>query len=278
MKAIILASLSLLIFTSEIPNKKKCPSGEFVFIPAGSTIIAGQSLSLDAYWISDREVSNCEYNAFLEALKEAGKDEEYAICRIANDKWITETSEFNEPYSTYYSTHPAYENYPVVNISHEAALLYCEWLTENSKEKNINYRLPSRIEWIYAARGGLDIAEYAWGGPYLRNKKGEYMCNFRMIGDEFIHVNDSNRITVAEEFIKTRDLTTITAPVDSYWPNEYGLYNACGNVAEMIDVRGVAMGGSWNDTGYDVRIESEKKYTDPSPFIGFRVLKEELPN
>ncbi len=47
----------------------------------------------------------------------------------------------------------------------------------------------------------------------------------------------------------------------------------CGNVAEMIDSNGIAMGGSWNSTGYDVQVTSEFIYDAPNPFVGFRPVR-----
>jgi formylglycine-generating enzyme required for sulfatase activity len=64
----------------------------------------------------------------------------------------------------------------------------------------------------------------------------------------------------------------ITAPVNSYFPNDIGLYNVCGNVAEMLAEKGVAAGGSFEDTGYDIRIQSTKQYSGAKNDIGFRVL------
>ena len=61
-------------------------------------------------------------------------------------------------------------------------------------------------------------------------------------------------------------------PAKSHHPNNYGLYNMSGNVAEMVYERGIAYGGSFLDTGYDIRIDSEKPYDAPSPLIGFRVI------
>ena len=57
-----------------------------------------------------------------------------------------------------------------------------------------------------------------------------------------------------------------------HYPNEFGLYNVCGNVAEMVDERGIAYGGSFLDPGYDIRIDSETHYDAPSPKVGFRVI------
>jgi hypothetical protein len=47
-----------------------------------------------------------------------------------------------------------------------------------------------------------------------------------------------------------------------------------GNVAEMLNEKGIAKGGSYNSPGYDVRIESKMNYNDASPEVGFRVFME----
>jgi formylglycine-generating enzyme required for sulfatase activity len=65
---------------------------------------------------------------------------------------------------------------------------------------------------------------------------------------------------------------TITSNANSYYPNQFGIYNMSGNVAELVSDDTVAMGGSWNDTGYDVRVESEQPATKPKSTIGFRVV------
>ena len=63
-----------------------------------------------------------------------------------------------------------------------------------------------------------------------------------------------------------------TVPVKTYYRNAYGLYNMCGNAAEMVAERGIAFGGSFLDPGYDIRIDSETRYNAPSPKVGFRVI------
>ena len=60
--------------------------------------------------------------------------------------------------------------------------------------------------------------------------------------------------------------------VYSHHPSNLGLFNMCGNVAEMVYENGIAYGGSFLDPGYDIRIDSEKLYDAPSPLIGFRVI------
>jgi hypothetical protein len=56
------------------------------------------------------------------------------------------------------------------------------------------------------------------------------------------------------------------------------MYNMCGNVAEMIEETGIAMGGGFSDNAYQVRILSEKKYDKPQADIGFRVAMRVVEN
>jgi formylglycine-generating enzyme required for sulfatase activity len=144
----------------------------------------------DELYVCKYEVSNLEYRNFLGYLKakDASLAEKY---KVDTTKWVTGLR-YQEPMAMYYHLHPAYNNYPVVCVSYEAALAYCEWLTEqyNADPKRkffkVSFTLPSEEQWIMAANGGNDKAMFAWGGYYMRKKTGEYLCNFRHIGDAFI--------------------------------------------------------------------------------------------
>ena len=60
----------------------------------------------------------------------------------------------------------------------------------------------------------------------------------------------------------------------TYFPNNIGLYDVIGNVAEMIDDKGKACGGSWDDLPLESTIHSVKSYSDSDATIGFRVFME----
>lgn len=283
MKRLILLVLTsaLILFSASSIRKTR---QEFVFIPMGSASINGKNVSVDAFWIYNTEVSNREYKEFLDWLEKEGKEEDLKTALIHGDNWKN-TNSFNDPYAKHYHTHPAYDEYPVVNITHAAAKLFCKWLSRNLPEGEPVYRLPLKEELIYAAMGGFDLTPYPWGSPYLRNEKGQIMCNYRVIGDERIHTEENGEEVILS-WEETRRVmpsiasgkgvanSTITAPVLSYYPNEYGLYNTSGNVAEMVDEPGIAVGGSFMSTGFDVRVNSVSRYDSSSVLVGFRPVRD----
>ena len=108
----------------------------------------------------------------------------------------------------------------------------------------------------------------------LRNKSGLFLCNFKHVSDDNITFDPE---TKSYKIITPKsNKTFILAEKSSFKPNEYGLFNMSGNAAEMVAEKGIAKGGSFNDPGYDVRIKSIKRYSGPSPEIGFRTVMEIL--
>lgn len=208
--------------------------------------------------------------------------------------WVHDfTYSFNEPMTKMYFSHPAYDNYPVVGVTWKQARAFCIWRTEllNNYLRSLggvhvqDFRLPTESEWEYAARGGLDLAPYPWGGPYIRNTRGCFLANFKPLRGNY--VDDGGFHTV---------------PVNSYSPNDYGLYCMSGNVAEWTSnafdesaydfahdlnmdysyeakdddppvlKRKVIRGGSWKDIGYYLQNGTRTyEYQDTAKcYIGFR--------
>ena len=257
---------------------------EFAYVPEGSISVETVEQEINAFFALKTEVSNIQYRQFLAAMDTADDNTQKAVA-IYKDNWIKGRWN-NEPFVEYYSTHPAYDNYPVVNITHEAAQIYCEWLTARYKTQDLGlpenmqltFRLPNRAEWMHAASGG-NHGPYAWGGPYLHNTKGEELANFLSYGPENISFDPESEtykvvplpisMGVAGAINRSAD---ITAPVRTHAPNGFELYNMNGNVAEMLAKPGVAAGGSWASTGYDIRNESLMTFDGSSPVVGFRPI------
>ena len=224
----------------------------------------------DNLYASKYEVSNKVYSDFLISLKQNGQTEKYQIAMFDTSAWG------DSPYTQYYHKHPAYYEYPAVNISYEGASLFCEWLTEqynasaNRKFKKVVFRLPTEQEWVAAAKAGNAEANYPWKYTSVVNEKGEAYCNHSLsaIG---LRPGESGK----------SDYADITATVKSYKPNNYGLYNMSGNVAEMLNEKGKTKGGSWQDDAENMKIASTGKhanYTQPMTTIGFRFFMEVLEN
>lgn len=210
--------------------------------------------------------------------------------------WIRDFSySYNEPMTKRYNAHPAFNNYPVVGVSWIQATAFCEWRTQllnsylDSKNRTpeSDFRLPTEAEWEYAARGGRSQSMFPWGNYYLRNKKGCLLANFKPGRGNY-----------------PEDGGFYTVRADAYWPNDFGLYNMAGNVAEWTsslyyeggynfqhdmnpDIRynakdtdaprmkrKVLRGGSWKDVGYFLQTGTRAyEYQDTTKsYIGFRCV------
>ncbi|NTW33387.1 MAG: SUMF1/EgtB/PvdO family nonheme iron enzyme [Bacteroidetes bacterium] len=211
--------------------------------------------------------------------------------------WVHDfTYSFNEPMTQMYFWHPAYDNYPVVGVNWVQARAFCIWRTQKlnnwlsrNEESFVNdFRLPTESEWEWAARGGLDMSPYPWGGPYIRNSNGCFLGNYKPLRGNY-----------------TDDGGAQTLIVGHYAPNDYGLYDMAGNVSEWTSnafdesaynfahdlnmdytyeaketdspvlKRKVIRGGSWKDIGYFMQVGTRSyEYQDTAKcYIGFRCVQ-----
>lgn len=230
------------------------------------------------FYMLNHEVTNLEYMEFLYYLKNNHRKTDFEECLPDTTAWNFNESCSAEPMVAHYFRHPAYHGYPVVNITKRSAELFCEFLNVVFKDKlpahlDYEFRLPTHEEWMRAAKGGNENNMYAWNGSTLRNMKGLYRANFYAVGEEFISRDDSGRLILTEA-ARTQGLfddgAFFTASSQSYNPNDFGIYNMSGNVAEFILDSDEVCGGHWFSPGYDIRIESTESFKKPSPFVGFR--------
>lgn len=207
---------------------------------------------------------------------------------------------YNDPLHNDYFWNAAYLDYPVVGVTWDQARAFCAFRTDkhktynDSKKRNkedvIIYRLPTEVEWEYAARGGQENMPYPWGGPYLQDSRGCYLANFKPRRGDYIE--DCCAKTKKPGFI-------YAAPVRTFFPNDFGLYDMSGNVAEwtqspynsasseftgtMNPYLGSGMdtgvktvkGGSWKDVGYMLMVGARDwEHKDSArSFIGFRTVQ-----
>lgn len=166
--------------------------------------------------------------------------------------WVNDfKNAYNEPYLRLYFTHPGYDDYPVVGVSWEMATAYCVWRTELFKQ-SLGYtgqaiepfRLPTEGEWEYAARTGKNDRKYPWASDGLQTGKGCFLGNFKPGKGNY-----------------TEDGHLITSRVGSFAPNEFGLYDMAGNVAE------------WTSTSYSESGPSQMN--DMNPELRYNAAKED---
>lgn len=254
----------------------------YVFIPSGSFDYNGKQVSAQAFYIGVGEVTNFEYRTFLFDLIIQGRKDEFLKAKPDQSAWNKEFKNGAKVWEEQYFSHPAFNNYPVVNVSREGAELYCKWISQEVRkyvgdEKEGKYndvRLPVRAEWVKAASNEGKQLPYPWDGQYRRNSRGLFQANFTrdIVKDQIDTTKWRNEIIY--------DNTDILAPSKSFWPNALGLYNMAGNAAEMVyeDIHknepGTA-GGSWRSYGDDIKIYAPDPYkgvTEAKPTIGFRVV------
>lgn len=254
---------------------------------------ANATSRVDSFWVNE-DGWICD-STILRPLREPSDLLTNKIINVYPDTmvWIRDFQyAYNDPMLHGYFSFPGYQEYPVVGVTWEQAHAFCHWRTHlfqsNSRTESQVYRLPTEAEWEYAARGGRKMAMYPWGGNYARDAKGCFLANFKPYRGNY-----------------TDDTGTMTMQVAQFRPNDFGLFDMAGNVAEwtasayqsssnlyVSDVNPdfqymarkddpdvlkckVIRGGSWKDISYYLQcgVRAYEYEYESRAYIGFRCVR-----
>jgi formylglycine-generating enzyme required for sulfatase activity len=212
-----------------------------------------RAVTLSPFWIDATAVSNRQFAEFVDATGYVTDAERYGCSfafggllpddfpetrAIAAAPWWREVlgADWRHPEGPQ-SGLAGRDDHPVVHTTWHDALAYCAWSGK---------RLPTEAEWEYAARGGLVQQRYPWGDELTPG--GEHRCNIWQGTFPATNTLDDGHYG--------------TAPVRTFPPNGYGLYNMCGNVWE------------WCSDWFTLRFARDER-TDPTgPTLGtHRVIR-----
>lgn len=214
--------------------------------------------SAEAFYIDAFEVTNAEYRSYLEGLPPEAR----AAAEPGLSAWREAGS--RESWGQFYLESFLFGNYPVVGVRWEQARSYC---------RAQDGRLPTETEWEYAARARHMRGPTPGEAFRLQDSEGRPRGNYRARADV------------------SADRHAFTAPVGRFPPNDWGVYDMIGNVAEWTrdavsspegpgKVRPVVRGGSWASppSVFAEGARSTRPSGAPSIEVGFRCVRELEPS
>jgi formylglycine-generating enzyme required for sulfatase activity len=185
---------------------------------------------------------------------------------------------------------------PVVEVSHDDAVKYAAWLS--AQDRTHVYRLPTEVEWEYACRAGTRTRR--WWGDEDVGAKGNASVTDPISVDRYRGVDSSRFPAPSSAAFSFDDGFRVTAPVATFAPNPWGLYDMLGNVSEVcadwldyeyygtssakVDPTGptsgegsgrrVVRGGSWYSASSSVTCAHRSGATSDSRYFttGFRLV------
>ena len=274
------------------PNRKLCQ--DTFRVPDLSKVngVLGPGVvvfSLTGLAIDEAEITNLDWRLFVADVFPADSSSADALATVMPDSRAL-------PVKDYY-TSPFYACYPVVGISYAQARLFCEWRSQvinrelaRAHDKQLvgvtcEYRLPTEAEWEEAA-GGQSGQPYgttctqlpvrvAEGAAAYLQKRSAVSIPVAQIKADIMAYNQQRPIRSWINYAQVEPYFLRLATPSYVWqgpPNDFGLYQMLGNVAEMVEERGLTKGGSYLDDLAACRIKAQGHVDGPSPSVGFRAV------
>lgn len=262
-------------------------------VDEGELQYKGNRMTMYPFSWKKHAVTNLEYKVFLTALMKNGKTEAFRTAIVRNETWLN----YNDNIlATTYFFDPRYNDFPVVNISPEAAQLFCQWLEEevnhyslklNPSSQPMRVRLPYDTEWLFATELGFQPMSDCNGYNTIYDLK-----------EDIVDVNYLKRVRASKKKSKKGQ----TLPDDLFAVNRYGmqedqllqlfekafsytdsvdfskedLFGKIAHVSEMVIQKQsgnpLVIGSCWKNKNEYASMLKEFTKASASPFVGFRVV------
>jgi formylglycine-generating enzyme required for sulfatase activity len=266
--------------------------------PKQALIPPGTIWLRDNLFMDETETRNLDYLEFLSWTMQHHSAEYHHL--IPDTLCWTHTKFGSRSNTFYYLRHPAYLDYPLVGISYQQAVMYCQWRTERVNEylylkekhikwrpntlynfpKKVVYRLPTEEEWDYAAAASLDFTKYPLGYEKLTDKKN------RPVSNTLENVNMNKRIFGTDLNISPDSMVVVDPTTKVFYgkPNKFGFFNMLGNVSEIVAdslYKGLNYstyldGSPLVKAPQNYTYRTKFRFTKPEPWLGFRCVCEVL--
>ncbi len=168
--------------------------------------------------------------------------------------------------------------HPVASVSWTEARAFCDWLSARS-EPHIEYRLPTEEEWEYFARSETTTAAF-WGDDAGEAGRFANVADATFAASFARSLPESGERRAAISIVETSDGFAEAAPVGSFLPNPWGLYDVIGNAWEWCASPDPgrpnqgARGGSWANADWHSGHRAEAPIATKNYNLGFRVVYE----
>lgn len=299
MQKLVFAAVWLTAFLVESPGCKPRDLSCFEKKPLDKTQLPPNCVRIKENLFADKtEISNIDYREYLYWVEQVYGRNSFTYQQCLPDTLVwRETLSFGEPLVESYFRHPAYDTYPVVGVSYDQAVAFCDWRTDRVYEMTLirmkriqpnpaqdsanhftvqryrsgqygaadlsvpvsRFRLPAEAEWELAASGGLDVKQYPQGCDFDSPRMKRMAKKHQYL----FHTKEAADSPGGDKK---------PVEIEGLFSNNFGIYNMIGNVAEMVSERSVAKGGSYMHPASECVIVNKFAYENPTNWLGFRCV------
>ena len=271
--------------------------GLYSSVEEGKISYRGEEAVIEPFVLRNQTITNLEYKIFLTDLLQNGKIQDYLKASVKTEVWNNYS---HNVLAINYFANDRYNNFPVVNISTEGAVLFCQWLEtevnsylqQHKSKSKIKIRLPFDSEWIFATKRGyvhfpdcdgyntvydrtegiVDAHYLKWTAQIKKRDKKHPNELDEPLGTNRYGMNEKQVLQLFEKGEKAASKLNS----DSLYPFRIDVYNKVAHVSEIIYTHGsvetTVIGSCWKSKKEYLQMMEEFQKASASPYVGFRIV------